>query len=183
MMAFLMRNGNGKTVALYTACADENYCKAELLLLLEKAPADAKVLGFYDVDPNFPVKDFLKSYKGREEEMNRMLVKVKLGGFRFEEVGIPRLVMGVDQPSPTPEQEAERIADLKAAVEYYIPEFAKGVQEIANRKQPDVIILHQDAFAAGYHKDEYTLFGMALKYAGLYGVHVNVHGKSHETFE
>ena len=44
------------------------------------------------------------------------------------------------------------------------------------------MLLHQDAFAAGYHDDEYTLLGMAIKYAGLYGVMVTVGGKNHETF-
>jgi hypothetical protein len=42
-MAFFMREGTGKTVSLYTACADEDHCKAELLLLLEKAPPGAIV--------------------------------------------------------------------------------------------------------------------------------------------
>jgi hypothetical protein len=183
-MAFLMKKGTGQTVALYSACADEVYCKAELLLLLEKAPPDAEVLGFYDVDQNLSVEKFLQSYEGpRREEINRMLVKVKLGGFKFEEVGIQRLVMGTDQPSPTPAEEKQRIADLKATVEHYIPDFARGVQEIARKKEKDAtMVIHQDAFAAGYHKDEYTLLGMAIKYAGLYGVAITYMGKNHETF-
>jgi hypothetical protein len=44
------------------------------------------------------------------------------------------------------------------------------------------MILHQDAFAAGYDNDEYTLLGMAVKYAGLHGVRVMVIGSNHETF-
>jgi hypothetical protein len=44
------------------------------------------------------------------------------------------------------------------------------------------MILHQDAFAAGYDDDEYTLLGMAVKYAGLQGVSVTVIGKNHDTF-
>jgi hypothetical protein len=44
------------------------------------------------------------------------------------------------------------------------------------------MMLHQDAFAGGYHDDEYRLLGMAVKYAGLHGVNVRVVGKNHETF-
>ena len=44
------------------------------------------------------------------------------------------------------------------------------------------VVLHQDAFAAGYDDDEYTLLGMAIKYAGLYRVTINVVGKCEETF-
>ena len=45
-----------------------------------------------------------------------------------------------------------------------------------------VVLLHQDAFAAGYDDDEYALLGMAIKYAGLHGVAINMIGKNHETF-
>ena len=34
------------------------------------------------------------------------------------------------------------------------------------------MLLHQDAFAAGYQKDGYMLLGMAIKYAGLRGKEV-----------
>ncbi len=44
------------------------------------------------------------------------------------------------------------------------------------------MMLHQDSFAAGYHDDEYTLLGMAVKYAGLHGVVVTVIGTNRETF-
>jgi hypothetical protein len=46
----------------------------------------------------------------------------------------------------------------------------------------DILILHQDAFAAGYDDDEYLLLGMAIKYAGLHGVQVQLIGTNHETF-
>ena len=39
------------------------------------------------------------------------------------------------------------------------------------------MVLHQDAFAVGLDDDEYTLLGMAVKYAGLYGVAISVIGK------
>ncbi len=94
-----------------------------------------------------------------------------------------RLIMGVDSPSSGPEEEKERIEVLRATVEKYLPDFARGVKTIAAKGEKDsTLLLHQDAFAAGYDDDEFLLLGMAVKYAGLHGVVVTVHGKNHETF-
>lgn len=90
-----------------------------------------------------------------------------------------RLTMGTETPSPTPAEEREWIAVLRATIEHYLPDFAKGVNAAANG---DTMVLHQDAFAAGYDNDGYTLLGMAIKYAGLRGIIVNVIGKNHDTF-
>jgi len=90
-----------------------------------------------------------------------------------------QLAMGTEVPSPTPTEVRERIAVLKANVEHYLPEFAKGVSAAASG---DTMILHQDAFAAGYDEDEYTLLGMAVKYAGLHGIVINVIGTNHDSF-
>jgi hypothetical protein len=95
------------------------------------------------------------------------------------------LTMGVDCPATSPQEEKERIAVLRATVEKYLPAFAKSVALVAARPKDDdkdTVALHQDAFAAGYDDDEYTLLGMAVKYAGLHGVVITVHGKNHETF-
>ncbi len=189
-MAFLLKQGEGRAVALYSRCADEVYCQAELLLLLQRTPPGAKVVGFYDVDKEFHVGLFMKAYKGRENEINQMVETVRREGFNFDEtnfqgVGIMRLVPGVDQPSPTPREEAERAETLQATIEHYLPDFVKGVQNAAassGKAKSPILVLHQDAFAAGYHKDEYLLLGMAIKYAGLHGVEVAIHGKNHETF-
>jgi hypothetical protein len=96
-----------------------------------------------------------------------------------------RLRMGVESGSPTAHEEEECVAVLHATVAKYLPDFAKGIAETALRAKEDkdtTMVLHQDAFAAGYHDDEYTLLGMAIKYAGLHGVVVTVIGRNHETF-
>jgi hypothetical protein len=94
-----------------------------------------------------------------------------------------RLTMGTDSPSPTPDEEKERIAVLRATVETYLPDFVRGVAAAQTKDAEDsTVVLHQDAFAAGYHDDEYTLLGMTLKYAGLHGVVVTMIGTNHETF-
>ena len=81
---------------------------------------------------------------------------------------------------PTPGDLQRRIAVLRATVEKFLPDFAKTVQSAARQKL-DNIILHQDAFAAGFDTDEYTLLGCAIKYAGLYGVRLQVIGRNAET--
>lgn len=94
-----------------------------------------------------------------------------------------QLRMGVDGPSPTPTEEKRRIEILRATVQKYLPEFARGVADTLAKAEKDrTILLHQDAFAASYDDDEYTLLGMALKYAGLHSVNVTVVGTNHETF-
>jgi hypothetical protein len=94
------------------------------------------------------------------------------------------LTMGVDSRSPTKEEEAERIAVLRATIEKYLPEFVVGIRKAVaeNEGNDAIIVLHQDAFAAGYDDDEYLLLGMAVKYAGLHGLAVNIIGANHGTF-
>jgi len=67
----------------------------------------------------------------------------------------------------------ERITVLKLTLEKYIPAFVKAVCTAAAAGDTE-IITHQDAFAADYDHDEYVLFGMALKYAGINGITVVV---------
>jgi hypothetical protein len=69
-------------------------------------------------------------------------------------------------------------------VEKYLPEFPKAIAKLVAEPGDEgvVIAIHQDAFAAGYDDDEYTLLGMAVKYAGLHGVEVTFMGENHETF-
>ena len=73
----------------------------------------------------------------------------------------------------------QREAALVAAVEKMLPDYAKACRA----PQPQVVILHQDAFAADYQEDEYRLVGMAIKFAGLCGKEVNIHGKNRETVD
>jgi len=45
----------------------------------------------------------------------------------------------------------------------------------------EVIVIHQDSFAADYQDEEYTLFGKAMKFAGIYGKEIRIIGKNRET--
>ena len=49
------------------------------------------------------------------------------------------------------------------------------------RDKTDVVIIHQDAFAADYQDHEYSLLGKAIKFAGLHGKEVRIIGKNRET--
>ena len=57
-----------------------------------------------------------------------------------------------------------------------LPDFARACRDSA-----DVVIIHQDSFAADYQNQEYILFGKAIKFAGLHGKEVRVIGKNRET--
>lgn len=66
---------------------------------------------------------------------------------------------------------------LRATMVQELPQFCEAV-----KAGVDVLVIHQDAFASGYDVKEYILLGMAIKYAGLYGRTVQMHGTNHETF-
>jgi hypothetical protein len=95
-----------------------------------------------------------------------------------------RLRMGTEGPSPSIHEEESRVATLQATIEHYLPEFAAAVRKAVDEGEGNEarLVLHQDAFAAGYGDDEYMLLGMAVKYAGLKGVVLNIIGRNHETF-
>jgi hypothetical protein len=81
--------------------------------------------------------------------------------------------------SGNPIELAQKEANLIAAIEGRLPDFAKAC------RAPDapMVILHQDAFAADYQEEEYRRLGMAIKFAGIYGKEVRIHGKNRETVD
>jgi hypothetical protein len=71
----------------------------------------------------------------------------------------------------------QRESDLIVAIEKMLPDFARA----CHAEDIPVVVLHQDAFAADYQDEEYRLMGMAIKFAGIYGKDVSIHGKNRET--
>jgi hypothetical protein len=65
---------------------------------------------------------------------------------------------------------------LTAEIERLLPDFARTC-----RANTDVVVIHQDSFAADYQDEEYALFGKAMKFAGIYGKEIRVIGKNRET--
>jgi hypothetical protein len=78
-----------------------------------------------------------------------------------------------------PEEELmEKEAALAVEVERLLPDFVNSC-----RNSADVVIIHQDAFAADYQDQEYALLGKAIKFAGLEGKEVRVIGKNRDTLK
>ena len=78
----------------------------------------------------------------------------------------------------TNDERMQRESKLIATLRKTLPEFAKKCADEA-----ELVLLHQDAFAADYQEEEYGLLGMAIKYAGLRGKEVRVVGKNRTTLE
>jgi len=73
----------------------------------------------------------------------------------------------------------QRETVLVAAIEKMLPDFAKACRA----PEPRIVIMHQDAFAADYQDEEYRLIGMAIKFAGLCGKEISIHGNNRETVD
>jgi hypothetical protein len=76
------------------------------------------------------------------------------------------------------EELMEKEAALVAEVERSLPDFVNSCRDKA-----EVVIIHQDAFAADYQDHEYALLGKAIKFAGLHGKEVRIIGKNRETLK
>ena len=76
----------------------------------------------------------------------------------------------------TDDERMQRESSLIATIRTKLPEFVKACADDA-----ELVLLHQDAFAADYQEDEYELLGMAIKYAGLRGKEVRVIGRNRQT--
>lgn len=55
-------------------------------------------------------------------------------------------------------------------VEKELPDFVKMVKTTKD----EMIVFHQDAFAADYQENEFMLLGMAIKYAGLHSREITI---------
>lgn len=71
----------------------------------------------------------------------------------------------------------DRREQLIRVIERDYPDLCRALAQV------DVLTVHQDSYAAGYHADEYALLGMTVKYAGLQGKTVLINGQNGETFD
>jgi len=91
------------------------------------------------------------------------------------------LVPGPEQPcANTPEERKLARQKRRKQLHNILPEMLPpfNLQVLA---AVDMVLIHQDAFAASYHADEYTLLGMAVKFAGDHGKSITIHGWCGET--
>jgi len=78
--AYLLRKGEGKAIALYSRCEDEALWRAELLLMLgdinarvPKHISAGPVHGYYDVDPTYTRREFLKPYRKDPDRWRKLM--------------------------------------------------------------------------------------------------------------
>ena len=81
-------------------------------------------------------------------------------------------------PTVSDEELKEREAALSAEIKHLLPNFVESC-----RTNEDMVIIHQDSFAADYQQHEYTLLGMAIKFAGLHGKEIRIIGTNRETLK
>jgi hypothetical protein len=81
-------------------------------------------------------------------------------------------------PNTSDEDLRERKAALLMEIRRLLPDFAQSC-----RNNEEVVIIHQDSFAADYQLDEYMLLGMAIKFAGLHGKELRIIGTNRETLK
>jgi hypothetical protein len=63
--------------------------------------------------------------------------------------------MGYSHSKMTNDERKQRESSLIATIRKNLPDFAK-----ASADDTELVLLHQDAFAADYQEDEYALLGM-----------------------
>jgi hypothetical protein len=78
-------------------------------------------------------------------------------------------MIGYSHSTMNSDERMQRESSLIATIRKKLPDFAKACAD-----DTELVLLHQDAFAADYQEDEYPLPGMAIKYAGLRGKEVRV---------
>lgn len=96
-MPYLLRQGKGKALAVYTRCEDVLLAKAELLLLKERTERDSRfdgrpIYGFFDVDPTFSISQFKKGYRGDSASYRRVMELRQIiltNGWNYPEIKEP----------------------------------------------------------------------------------------------
>lgn len=94
-MGYVLKDGKGMGVCVYSSCNDVVYAQAEVLLLGERqaiSNPDSKIIAFFDKVDDLPVMRFLESYKGRPKDLAR-LEELRKG---ILEKGWPRFYVRVE---------------------------------------------------------------------------------------
>lgn len=112
------------------------------------------------------------SKKYHQELHKRLKKRLKAAGVDLETVLEEN--SGNEAVISKQEWAARRIA-LKKEIEHKLPSFAAVCRDASRAGSPNVFI-HQNAFAAMYSDEEYTLLGKAMKYAGFFGITINFGG-------
>ena len=97
MPAYVLRQGQGKAIVIYSRCEEEELCRAELLAMpddvngrVPKRLAGGPVHGYYDVDPTYTRSEFLKPYRNdpaRRKKLMDARKTIASGGWNFPVLG------------------------------------------------------------------------------------------------
>ena len=79
-------------------------------------------------------------------------------------------------PSISDQEIGDREKALIENLEKVLPDFVQSC-----RQSHEVVVIHQDSFAADYQDEEYRLLGMAIKVVGIFGRELRIIGKNRET--
>lgn len=110
--------------------------------------------------------------KNYQELQRRIKKRLKAAGVELETV--LEQTNGTETVISKQEWAARRLI-LKKEIETKLPSFALMCQN-ADRSGTQNVFIHQNAFAAMYSDEEYTLLGKAMKYAGFFGLTINFGG-------
>jgi hypothetical protein len=90
------------------------------------------------------------------------------------------VLSGKEPPMPIISDQEIKVREkaLIETVERVLPDFVQSC-----RQDNEVVVIHQDAFAADYQEEEYRLLGMAIKVAGIFGKELRIIGKNRETLK
>ena len=72
----------------------------------------------------------------------------------------------------SPDEMTQRRLTLRQEIQARLPDFASACEN-----DTEVILIHQDAFAANLQEEEFALLGRAVKYAGFFGKEVRIIAK------
>lgn len=88
-MPFVMSDGKGQKIAIYSSCVDISYAQAEVLLMVEeikKTHSDPFIVAFFDQMKAISVPRFLSAFEGSPSSRKRLeelQAEVKAKGFSF----------------------------------------------------------------------------------------------------
>ena len=188
---YVLAEGEGKAVAIYSRCEDPLLARAELLLTAEEARGGrlrsesvvrpipgasslnlrrAPIWGYYDADPTFTIEEFLDAYRDRDK-FARLLDKLawlRTNGWKFK-------------PAPSKETPYIRhVSDIVAQAEEILKAYAAGQKKgaIYIREIPGGLPEVRDV----YFEDKWRGLDERLKdpeVAALYVMYPDVLGDSH----
>jgi len=188
---YVLAQGEGKAVAIYSRCEDPLLARAELLLTAEELRGGrlsvesvarpvsgalplnlrrAPIWGFYDADPTFTIEEFLDAYRERDK-FDRLMGKLawlRANGWKFK--------MAPSKETPY----IRHVSDIVTQAEEILKAYAAGQKKAAiyTREIPESLPEVRDI----YVEDKWRGLDERLSYPeidAIYVMYPDVLGDSH----